>query len=64
MKIISDTITIMQVIPILQIINLKAESDSYLGIPSSKPDTVFSIKTRYHWSKFKSIFNMHPLLVS
>lgn len=64
MKILSDTITIMQIIPILQIINLEAESDSFLGIPSSKADTIFSIKTRYHSSKFKSIFDIHPLLVS
>lgn len=46
MKILPDTITVMQIIPILQMINLKAEFDSYLEIPSSKPDTIFSIKAR------------------
>jgi len=37
----------MQLIPILEMINPKAESDSNLGIPSSTPGTVFSIQTRY-----------------
>ena len=36
----SDTIPIMQVIPILEMIKLEAESDSNLGIPGSTP--------RYH----------------
>lgn len=63
-KIPSDNITIVQVIPILKMSNLKAESDSDLGIPSWKPEMIFSIKTRHHSSTFKSVFNMHPLLVS
>lgn len=33
----SDTIPIMQVLPILEMINPEAESDSNLGIPSSTP---------------------------
>lgn len=63
-EILSDAITIMQVTPILQMINLKEDPDSNFRISRSKPDTILSMKIRYHSSTFKSVFYTHPLPVS
>lgn len=63
-EILSDAITVMQVTPILQMINLNEDPDSNFRISRSKPDTILSMKIRYHSSTFKSVFYTHPLPVS
>lgn len=53
MKMLPNTSTIIQVTPIFQMIKLKAELDS--RNPSSKADTLFSMKIRYHSSMWVSL---------